>query len=136
MRFFHGFLCCCALGLVSDVSTLAAANKDRHVLVVCVDGLPAYLFDDPNAPMPTIRKLAAGGFRAQGMVVSNPSVTWPNHTMLTTGVRPDRHGVLFNGVLERTSPGLPVRVNPRKDKAELVRVPTIYDVLHEQGLTT
>lgn len=136
MRYFHGFLFCLALSLLSSVSAFAAANKDRHVLVVCVDGLPAYLFDDPNAPMPTIRKLAASGFRAQGMVVSNPSVTWPNHTTLTTGVRPDRHGVLFNGVLERTGPGLPVRVNPRKDKSELVRVQTIYDLLHEQGLTT
>lgn len=110
--------------------------KSRHVVVICVDGLPAYLFDDPNASMPTIRRLAAAGTRAAGMKVSNPSVTWPNHTSLTTGVRPEKHGVLFNGVLERVGPGLPVKVNPRKDKADLVHAVTIYDVLHEAGLTT
>ncbi len=110
--------------------------KSRHVVVICVDGLPAYLFDDPNASMPTIRQLAAAGTRAAGMKVSNPSVTWPNHTSLTTGVRPEKHGVLFNGVLERVGPGLPVKVNPRKDKADLVHAVTIYDVLHEAGLTT
>lgn len=110
--------------------------KSRHVVVICVDGLPAYLFDDPNASMPTIRRLAAAGTRAAGMKVSNPSVTWPNHTSLTTGVRPEKHGVLFNGVLERVGPGLPVKVNPRKDKSDLVHAETIYDVLHEAGLTT
>lgn len=111
-------------------------SSDRHVVVICVDGLPAYLFDDPNASLPTIRGLAASGVRAAGMTVSNPSVTWPNHTSLTSGVRPERHGVLFNGVLERTGLGLPVKVNPRKDKAELVRVSTIYDIMHQKGLTT
>lgn len=111
-------------------------GQSRHVVVICVDGLPAYLFDDPNASMPTIRKLAAAGTRAMGMKVSNPSVTWPNHTSLTTGVRPEKHGVLFNGVLERQGPGLPVKVNPRKDKADLVHAVTIYDVLHDAGLTT
>lgn len=109
--------------------------KERHVVVICVDGLPAALFDDPVASMPTIRGLAAKGVRAKGMIVSNPSVTWPNHTSLTTGVRPEKHGVLFNGVLERTGLGLPVKVNPRKDKSELIQVGTIYDALHKQGLT-
>jgi predicted AlkP superfamily pyrophosphatase or phosphodiesterase len=70
------------------------------------------------------------------MKVSNPSVTWPNHTSLTTGVRPEKHGVLFNGVLERSGPGLPAKVNPRKDKSDLVHATTIYDVMHAAGLTT
>lgn len=109
---------------------------NRHVVVICVDGLPAYLFDDPNAPLPTIRGLAAKGVVAKGMLVSNPSVTWPNHTSLTTGVRPERHGVLFNGRLERGRPGFPVKVNPNLDQADLVHAPTIYDVLHEKKLTT
>lgn len=109
--------------------------KDQHVVVICVDGLPASLFDDPAASMPTIRSLAAQGLRAKGMRVSNPSVTWPNHTSLTTGVRPEKHGVLFNGVLERTGLGLPVKVDPRKDKADLVHAVTIYDALHAAGLT-
>jgi predicted AlkP superfamily pyrophosphatase or phosphodiesterase len=114
----------------------AESAKDRHVIVICIDGLPAYLYDDPNASMPAIRGLAVNGVRAQGMIVSNPSVTWPNHTSLTTGVRPETHGVLFNGVLERPGLGLPVKVNPRKDKSDLVHAETIYDVLHEKGFTT
>ncbi len=126
----------CLLMLLGGQSiTWAEAAKSRHVVVICIDGLPAYLFDDAVASMPTIRDLAAKGVRAKGMIVSNPSVTWPNHTSLTTGVRPEKHGVLFNGVLERTGLGLPVKVNPQKDKSDLVRVTTIYDALHQAGLT-
>lgn len=127
----------CAAALLTSLCTVNAAPiQERHVVVICVDGLPAFMFDDPAASMPTIRALAAKGVRARGMAVSNPSVTWPNHTSLTTGVRPEKHGVLFNGVLERTGLGLPVKVDPRKDKAELIRVRTIYDVLHQSGLTS
>ncbi|MBS0202081.1 MAG: alkaline phosphatase family protein [Planctomycetes bacterium] len=127
-----------ASGLVAigTADALAQPAQDRHVVVICIDGLPAYLFDDPQACMPTIRELAAGGARATGMTVSNPSVTWPNHTSMTTGVRPEKHGVLFNGVLERPGPGLPVKVNPRRDKADLMHAVTIYDVLHQSGLKT
>lgn len=115
----------------------AAAPADRHVVIISVDGLAAYLLDDPKAALPTIRKLAREGAVADGgMKVSNPSVTWPNHTTLVTGVRPEKHGVLANGVLVRGAPGVPVVVDPRKDKHELVRVPTLYDVAHAAGLKT
>lgn len=128
-------------GLVLAASLLpaeiqAADARDRHVVLISVDGLPAYLLDDPSAPLPNIRRLAELGVAAEGMTVSNPSVTWPNHTSLVTGVRPEKHGVLFNGVLEKAGPGLPIKVDPRKDKADLVHVPAIYDVLAERGLTT
>ncbi len=48
--------------------------------------------------------------------MSNPSVTWPNHTSMVISATPRKHGVLFNGVLERGSMGLPVRVDPKRDK--------------------
>lgn len=113
----------------------AAEPLAKHVVLITVDGLPAYLLDDPSAVLPNIRSLGDRGAKAEGMIVSNPSVTWPNHTTLVTGVRPAKHGVLFNGVLERPGLGLPVKVDPRRDKLDLVRVPTVYDVLHQAGGT-
>ena len=118
-------------------ATCKGAAPDRHVVVICVDGLAAYLVTDPKAPLPTIRRLARDGAIVDGgMRVSNPSVTWPNHTSLVTGVRPEKHGVLANGVLVRGAPGIPVSIDPRRDKSDLVRVPTIYDALHAAGMTT
>jgi glycerophosphoryl diester phosphodiesterase/predicted AlkP superfamily pyrophosphatase or phosphodiesterase len=115
----------------------AAGAADRHVVVITIDGLPAYLLDDPRASLPVIRGLRDSGASAAGGIrVSNPSVTWPNHTTLMTGVHPDRHGVLFNGLPERRGSGTPVRVTSGKDQRELVRVPLLFDVLDESGLTS
>jgi predicted AlkP superfamily pyrophosphatase or phosphodiesterase len=125
-----------AIMALGSVVTLAA-ERDRHVIVVSLDGLAAYLVDDPKAPLPTIRALARSGTIVEGgMKVSNPSVTWPNHTTLVTGVRPEKHGVLANGVLVRGGIGSPTKVDPKRDQQDLVRVPTIVDLAHAAGLTT
>jgi predicted AlkP superfamily pyrophosphatase or phosphodiesterase len=114
-----------------------ASGSEHHVIVVSLDGLAAFLFDDPKASLPTIRKLAREGAIVDGgMKVSNPSVTWPNHTTLITGVRPEKHGVLANGVLVRGAPGVPIRVDPKRDRMDLVRVPTLVDVAYAAGLRT
>lgn len=123
--------------LAAEVTPVAAAERDHHVVIVSIDGLAAYLLDDPKAPIPTIRKLARGGSVAVGgMKVSNPSVTWPNHTTLVTGVRPEKHGVLANGVLVRGAVGLPVTIDSKRDQYDLMRVPTLFDFAKQAGLTT
>jgi predicted AlkP superfamily pyrophosphatase or phosphodiesterase len=87
--------------------------------------------------MPTIRSLAQQGARADGMVCSFPTVTWPNHTTLVTGVSPARHGVLGNNYLERrTQKTVTLIWDPILDKDQVVKVPTIYDIAKEQGLTS
>ncbi|HEX8911672.1 MAG TPA: alkaline phosphatase family protein [Humisphaera sp.] len=108
-----------------------------HVVLITIDGFPAALLDDPKAPVPTLRALAKQGtVAAAGMRVINPSITWPNHTTLVTGVRADKHSVLFNGVLTRPGGGRPVRVDPARDQADLVAVPTVFDLLHKAGHRT
>jgi predicted AlkP superfamily pyrophosphatase or phosphodiesterase len=106
-----------------------------HVVIITLDGFGGWALDDPQLPLPTLRKLAAGGAVARGMRPVNPTVTWPNHTSIVTGVTPARHGVLFNGSLIR-QPGAIPRVEPWVDKKEMVRSPTVYDVAHARGLTT
>lgn len=111
--------------------------KDQHVILISVDGLAHYYFEDPKAPMPTIRKLAAEGARAKKMKTSLPTVTWPNHTTLVTGVQPGKHGVIGNSVLDRsTLKEIVYLPDPVFDKDEIVKVPTVYDVVHQAGLTT
>ncbi len=110
---------------------------EPHVVVISIDGLPAYMHDDPKASLPTLKKLRRQGVIAtSGMTVSNPSVTWPNHTTMITGVRTSRHGVLFNGRLERGGPGLPVKVDPKLTQHDLVQVPMLFDHLKANGLTS
>ncbi|MBS0209371.1 MAG: alkaline phosphatase family protein [Planctomycetes bacterium] len=115
----------------------AEPHRDQCVVLISVDGLAGFYLDDPRAEMPTIRRMAREGARASGMVCSFPTVTWPNHTTLVTGVPPEKHGVLGNNYLERAS-GSPVAliVDPVYDKDQIVSTPTIYDVAHRAGLTT
>ena len=35
------------------------------------------------------------------MITVNPTVTWPNHTSIVTGVKPARHSVIYNGMFVR-----------------------------------
>lgn len=58
----------------------SAFEADHVVVMISVDSLAHYYFDDPKAEMPTIRQLAAEGARAEKMKCSMPTVTWPNHT--------------------------------------------------------
>ena len=125
------------LALLFTLPTPSRAEpaKDQHVILVSIDGFPAYLWHDPTLMVPNLRKLAADGASAKALTVSNPSITWINHTTLITGVEPRKHGVLFNGLLVRKD-GVPPVIEQWADKSRMVFVPTLYDVAHEAGLTT
>ena len=126
--------------VVALCATLTLAAQPRpssgnHVVIITLDGFPGWALDDPYLPVPTLRRLAARGAVAAGMRPVNPSVTWPNHTAIVTGVTPARHGVLFNGTLVR-DPGVPPRVEPWRDKKDMVHAPTLYDAVHDRRMTT
>jgi predicted AlkP superfamily pyrophosphatase or phosphodiesterase len=122
--------------LVACSLLIAQPARDRHVVILSIDGLPAYALHDRSVPLPALRRLAQNGAIADAMEVVNPSVTWPNHTSMVTGVTPARHGMLYNGLPVRGKPGEPVKVEPWRNKSELVLAPTLYDVAHAAGLTT
>lgn len=114
----------------------AQGRKDRIVVVLTLDGFPAYALQDPRLPIPTLRRLAREGLVADSMQPVNPTVTWPNHTTLVTGVDSSVHRVLFNGLLTYPEKDSPPKIEPWRDKDLLVHSPTVYDVAHEAGLTT
>ncbi len=116
--------------------TAFAADEGNHVIMISLDGFPADLWRRPDVAVPHLRQLAAAGVSADAMTVSNPSITWVNHTTLVTGVSPRRHGVLYNGLLVHPGPGKPPVIEQWADKQKLVRVPTLYDLAAQAGLTT
>lgn len=132
---FLVFLLALSAALISTAQPRRAPVPGNHVVIISLDGFAGWAMEDPRLPVPTLRSLAARGAVAKGMRPVNPSVTWPNHTSMVTGVTPSKHGVLFNGLLVR-QPGVPPRIEPWRDKKEMVRVRTLYDVAHEKGMTT
>jgi predicted AlkP superfamily pyrophosphatase or phosphodiesterase len=109
--------------------------QQRMVVVISLDGFPAFALDDPKLPVPTLRRMIQNGFSAR-MTTVNPTITWPNHTTMVTGVRSDQHGLLANGTISRTGGWPPVKVEPMFDKEKMVRAPTVYDAAYKAGLTT
>jgi predicted AlkP superfamily pyrophosphatase or phosphodiesterase len=140
MRAFR--LCCFCLVLAAFASLGAQTptpRRDRHVIVISLDGFPMYALADPTLPVPNVRALARAGVMAEAMLPVNPTVTWPNHTTMVTGVSPEKHGLIYNGLPVRTPAGTtgdPVRIEAHVDKPELVLAPTVYDLAHAAGLTT
>ena len=106
------------------------------VVVISLDGFPAYALDDPRLPIPTLRTLARDGVAAASMQPVNPTVTWPNHTAMVTGVDASRHQVLYNGLLTHPGGGALPKVEMWRDKEQMVRAPTVYDLAYQAGLIT
>ena len=106
--------------------------KRPHMLVmVSIDGLRAATLDDPGVPIPALRGLLARGARARGVRPAFPSVTWPCHTTLVTGVGPARHGVLGNHVFDRTRGEV---VSHYGDRTSVpIAAETLWDRVHARG---
>jgi predicted AlkP superfamily pyrophosphatase or phosphodiesterase len=73
------------------------------VLLVSIDGLmpEAYLQPDRlGLAVPNLRALVREGCWARGARSVVPSITFPAHTSMITGMNPSRHGVLSNEVFD------------------------------------
>lgn len=124
-----------AVSLGQAQQTVAA--KDRAVIVISLDGFPAYALEDPKLPIPNLRTLMQQGSWAKRMHAINPTVTWPNHTTMVTGVLPPVHGLLYNGTMVRSGENnASFKVDWSIEKEKMVHTPTLYDVAHKAGLTT
>jgi predicted AlkP superfamily pyrophosphatase or phosphodiesterase len=102
--------------------------------MISIDGLGAswYMSPLPKLRIPNLRRLMEEGSYAEGVEGVYPSVTYPSHTTLVTGRLPGEHGIFTN--LSSREAGK----NP-KDWfwfANAIQVPTLWDVLHDEGLTT
>jgi len=131
------FLILLASAFLAATAFALEPASDRIVVLISLDGLAHYYLDDPKAEMPTIRQLAAEGVRATDMKCSMPTVTWPNHTTLVTGVNPAKHGVIGNNYFDREKgQSVTLITDPIFNKDEIVKAPTIYDVAKAAGLKT
>lgn len=102
-RFAAHFILSCvvwlaACGSPGDRRTVSASPPSSAtsptLLLVSLDGVhPAQL---GRGNTPTLDRLAREGVQAEWMQPSYPSLTFPNHYTLVTGLRPDRHGIVHN----------------------------------------
>lgn len=89
-----------AAALVALTGPLRADEPPRLVLI-SIDGLmPSNYLTDGPAKIPNLRQLMAGGIHAEAVIGVLPSVTYPSHTSLITGVPPAVHGIIDNRMVD------------------------------------
>jgi predicted AlkP superfamily pyrophosphatase or phosphodiesterase len=64
------------------------------LILVSIDGYRADYLDRGHSPV--LASLAADGVRAKGLRPVYPTITYPNHYTLVTGLYPDEHGMVNN----------------------------------------
>ncbi len=105
------------------------------VVLVSIDGLrPDYVVeaDRYGVAIPNLRRMLAAGSHATGLVGVLPTVTYPSHATLVTGVAPARHGIVANKPFDPAGRNL----DGWFWYAEDIRVPTLWDAAERAGLTT
>lgn len=86
------------LGLACARTAAPAPVLEPSIILVSLDGFRWDYMD--KAPAPNLRSLVARGVRAEALIPSYPSKTFPNHYTIVTGLYPGRHGIIANNILD------------------------------------
>lgn len=111
------------------------AEPIAHVIIISVDGLMPETYLQPDAhglKVPTLREIVRQGAYSEGALGVFPTVTYPSHTSMVTGVNPGTHGIVTNGPFAPLS-NLP---GAMRWYTEDIRMPTLWQAARAKGLKT
>ena len=117
IRFFLFILVLLSFNLHAAAQVKPVKDLKPTVILISLDGFhPDYLkkYDPPN-----LNKLAKEGVRAEWLIPSFPTKTFPNHYTIATGLYPDNHGIVENNIFDtetKTVFGLDKREELRNPK--------------------
>jgi predicted AlkP superfamily pyrophosphatase or phosphodiesterase len=115
---------------------LAAGRAQKpFLMLISIDGLkPEAILNAQGhgLKVPNLRAFLADGVYASGVQGVLPTLTYPSHTTLMTGVSPAKHGIYSNTTFD------PFKRNEHGWYwyAEDVRVPTLWDAASAAHLST
>lgn len=109
----------------------AQTVKAKYVILVTIDGFRPEFYLDSTYAMPTVRELMMNGVSAQGLNPVFPSVTYPDHTTMITGVTPAKHGIYYNTPFEPEG-----ATGKWYWDYSLIKTPTLWDAMHKASKTT
>lgn len=74
-------------------------SSGRKLIVLSIDGFPGYYLKESSAVlqiMPNLRRLLGRSVHSNQVSTVYPSLTFPAHTSMITGVDPAKHGIFYN----------------------------------------
>jgi len=85
------------LSLVLMVGFASAyAQHAKNVIIISIDGFRPDFYLDPAWGAINMQEMVKAGAHATGVNSIFPTLTFPNHTAIITGVKSAKHGIYFN----------------------------------------
>lgn len=122
------------LGVIAIVICMlndGLAQGVGHVVLITIDGFRPDFYLDPSWGAVNLRQLMESGASAKGVTGIFPTVTFPSHTTLVTGVKPIVHGIYYNTPFEPAG-----STGAWYWHYEAIKSPTLWKVFRQQGLST
>lgn len=85
--------------VVKGRKNTAGQMKKPYVILISADGFRYDYADKFDATH--LKRLRKDGVFAKGLIPSFPSVTYPNHYSVATGMYPSHHGIVYNEFYDR-----------------------------------
>ncbi len=105
--------------LLTGIFTQAQKGAVPYVVLVSIDGFRYDYVDQFNPP--NIKSFISKGSKAEALIPSFPSKTFPNHYSIVTGLNPGNHGLVDNTFYDRQRD-----IVFKMDKKDLVTDPYFY----------
>ncbi|WP_118974098.1 alkaline phosphatase family protein [Taibaiella koreensis] len=109
----------------------AQSGPARYVVLVTIDGFRPEFYLDSSYGMFTVRDMMRRGVAAKGADPVFPSVTYPDHTTLITGVTPAKHGIYYNTPFEPEG-----QTGKWMWDYNLIKTETLWSAMHKAGKKT
>ncbi len=125
-----------ALIAALSASAFAQSAPPKHpVLMISIDGMrPDYVTKAPEhgLHLPNLQRFVAEGTYAEGVIGVVPTLTYPSHTTLVTGVSPAVHGISSNTTFD------PLFKNQVGWfwYADMENSETLWQAAHQHGIVT
>jgi len=123
------------VSMFAGLGNLQQPPPPVSLVLLSIDGLrPEYVLDADRygLKIPHLRQLLRDGAYATGVKGVLPTVTFPSHTTMVTGVSPARHGILANEPFDPLMHNL----DGWYWYAEDIKVPTLWDAVSSAGFVT
>lgn len=115
---------------IVTVNLAPAQSTDKHVVVITIDGFRPDFYLEDKWSAPNLKAMKKEGAHAHGVNSVFPSVTYPSHTTIVTGVPPAKHGIYYNALFEKDS-ATKGQIYWHLDQ---IASPTLWEVTQKAGL--
>ncbi len=119
-----------ALLTILNISGFAQAQRPSdHVVLISIDGFRPDFYLEEKWPAPNLKQMVKEGTHATGVRGVFPSVTYPSHTTIITGVMPATHGIYYNSPFDPAQ-----KTNRWYWETDLIKSKTLWHAVKDAGL--